>query len=362
MSDFFEIDFLAVEAKKSGDAITIRYSIDGNETIHVVDGGFEATGNSIIAHIKEYYGQSRTVNIDRVIVTHQDLDHTMGLRTVLEECNVRELWMLRPWEYSSLLIDRFKRWSNVDSLSKKLKEIYPNLLALEEIANNKGIPIYEPFQGAQIGEFQVLAPSKYRYLELVADSEKTPDTITESIESASTGILSSIWDSAISFIKAAWGDENLSDKSTSRENEMSIVQYASLNNQNILLTGDAGVETLSEAVTYLKEINGGIMPKIHRFQVPHHGSRRNLSSELLDSLFGEKLSFPSSEDKFIAIISSAKEDKNHPRKAIIRALKHRGAKVVATEGVTICTFSSNMPSRSGWSSVTPLEYPEEQEE
>lgn len=104
------------------------------------------------------------------------------------------------------------------------------------------------------------------------------------------------------------------------------------------------------------------MPKIHRFQVPHHGSRRNLSSELLDKLFGEKLPFPPTVDKFTALISSAKEDKDHPRKAVIRALKHRGVRVIATEGITICSSSSNAPHRSGWGPVTPLEYPNDQEE
>ncbi|EFL81284.1 ComEC/Rec2 family competence protein [Actinobacillus pleuropneumoniae] len=360
MPDFFEIDFLAVETKKSGDAITIRYSIDGKETIHVVDGGFEATGKAIIKHLQEYYGQSGTVNISRVIVTHQDHDHTRGLRTVLEECNVGELWMLRPWIYSNELVDKFKRWTNPDNLSKRLKDIYPNILALEEIANRKGIPIYEPFQGKKIGEFLVLAPSKNRYLDLVAESEKTPDVVAT--ESSFAESLSSIWNSVIHFINANWGDENLSKEPTSAENNMSVVQYASLNEQNILLTGDAGIETLSEAIEYLKNRNNGIMPKIHRFQVPHHGSRRNLSSELLDKLFGEKLPFPPTVDKFTALISSAKEDKDHPRKAVIRALKHRGVRVIATEGITICSSSSNAPHRSGWGPVTPLEYPNDQEE
>ena len=40
MNDFFEIDFLDVEAAKSGDAITIRYCKNGVQSIHVVDGGF----------------------------------------------------------------------------------------------------------------------------------------------------------------------------------------------------------------------------------------------------------------------------------------------------------------------------------
>lgn len=40
MSDYFEVDFLNVGNGKSGDAIPIRYSIDNNTRIHVVDGGF----------------------------------------------------------------------------------------------------------------------------------------------------------------------------------------------------------------------------------------------------------------------------------------------------------------------------------
>jgi hypothetical protein len=42
-SDFFEIDFLKVETKQSGDAIALRYRVDDVTSIHVVDGGFEET-------------------------------------------------------------------------------------------------------------------------------------------------------------------------------------------------------------------------------------------------------------------------------------------------------------------------------
>lgn len=38
MNDFFEIDFLEVGTARSGDAITIRYQIDGVTMVQVVDG------------------------------------------------------------------------------------------------------------------------------------------------------------------------------------------------------------------------------------------------------------------------------------------------------------------------------------
>lgn len=92
MSDYYEIDFIKIEASSSGDAITLRYCIDGKETIHVVDGGFKDTGDLIVQHINSYYGNPD--KIDRVIVTHSDKDHTGGLASVLNNFEIGELWML----------------------------------------------------------------------------------------------------------------------------------------------------------------------------------------------------------------------------------------------------------------------------
>lgn len=362
MNDFFEIDFLDVETGKSGDAITVRYCKHGKQFIHVIDGGFkgaedgEGTGDKVIQHIKTYYG---THKINRVVVTHPDGDHAGGLRKVLENCDIDELWMLRPWEYAEELIKRFARLRSVDRLEDRLKECYPNIAALEEIAHRKGIPIREPFQGAQIGDFTVLAPTKERYLHLIEASKKTPEV--KRVQEEKTR-LSAVFESFKNFVRAAWGDENLSNEPTSAENNMSVVQYAELNGKKIMLTGDAGREALQEAKDYLISSLSVSLPGIDYFQVPHHGSRRNVSSELLDQICGEKLPFwEKGKQKFTAIISSAKEDKDHPRKAVLRALMHRGAKVITTEGKTICC-SVSAPERAGWVPTTPESYPEDQED
>ena len=71
----------------------------------------------------------------------------------------------------------------MENLVRWLKDIYPNIAELEEIANTKRIPISEPFQGAKTGEFTVLAPTIERYLYLVAESEKTPESIGENNQS-----------------------------------------------------------------------------------------------------------------------------------------------------------------------------------
>lgn len=355
MSNYFEIDFLDVGNGKSGDAIPIRYNISGITRIHVVDGGFQETGEKLVNHINKYYDSPTDIN--SVLVTHPDRDHSRGLENLFENFNVKELWMLRPWIYAEELIDRFSSFTSVDNLKKRLKELYPNIAKLEEVAEENGVPISEPFQGAQIGEFTVLAPSKDFYLDLVTESDKTPELTKESRESLLVAA-GRVLRKAVVFIRSAWGDEIFPEDDTNSENNMSVIQYANLFGQKILLTGDAGRAALSEAIEYAPLV-GLILPGIDRIQVPHHGSRHNVSSEVLDSLLGPKLA--SQSENFTAIISAAKEDEDHPRKAVIRAFFHRGAKVVTTEGRAIRT-SQNAPPREGWSAVEAVPYPEEQEE
>lgn len=355
MSDYFEVDFLNVGNGKSGDAIPIRYRIANNIRIHVVDGGFQETGEKLVDHINNYYDSP--THIDAVIVTHPDGDHDGGLKTLFENFEINELWMLRPWLYADELIDRFSRFTSVENLKKRFKELYPNIAKLEELAEENDVPIFEPFQGNQIGDFTILAPSKDRYLDLIVESEKTPEATKaeqESLMEAAGRLLKK----AVEFIRSAWGEEVFPEEDTSPENNMSVVQFANLCGKNILLTGDAGRTTLSEAIEYAP-IVGLILPGIDRIQVPHHGSRHNVSTELLDDLLGPKLD--TLQENFTSIISSAKGGKNHPRKAVIRAFMHRGGKVITTEGSNIRT-GHNAPPREGWTSVESVPYPEEQEE
>lgn len=359
--DFFEIDFLAVETAKSGDAITIRYRVNGNVCIHVTDGGFSDMGRKIVDHIYKYYGMNS--HIDNMVLTHSDGDHARGLKYVLENCDVGALWMNRPWLYAEELINRFATYSSVEALRSRLRKCYPTVNDLEQIANDRGVPIYEAFQGTQIGEFHVMSPSRNTYLDLIVESEKTPEGVEEVEKSASASILEAVaaaLSSARNFVASLWGDEVFSPNETSAENEMSVVQAARICGKTILLTGDTGRRGLRAVVDYAPQV-GLNLPGIDRFQVPHHGSRRNISTDLLDKILGPRLSSQGdAAGLFSAIISSAKADEHHPRKSVERAMIHRGAHLIATEGQDICT-SHNAPARAGWTSVPCRPYPQEQE-
>ncbi len=350
-TDFFELDFLPVGDTTSGDAICLRYQKNGIERVHVVDGGFADYGQKGLDHIDKYYGKGR--HIDAVVATHPDQDHASGLRTVLRDRKVNELWMLRPWMYADELIDRFKHYTNVENLRKVLRQRYPYIAELEAIAIEKGIPIFDPFQGAKIGDFVVLTPSKSRYLDLVVSSDKTP------AEKSSASKLLELVNAAAESISVLWGDEKFSAQNTANENEMSVVQYGELTGKKMLLTADTGREGLTEAADFVNDC--GILQNLNYFQVPHHGSRRNVSTESLDRWLGERFDSPAHASTFTAMISAAANDKDHPRKAVIRAIHHRGGRPVATQGQTIC-YSDNAPQRPGWGPATPLDYPHQQED
>ena len=273
----------AVETKKSGDAITIRYQIGGHQYVHVVDGGFQETGPSVVDHVKKCY--CNPPSIDHVVLTHPDGDHAGGLRTVLEDCAVGTLWMLRPWLYAAQLLHWFPGIQTEADLVRHLRAAYPNVVALEAIALRRRIPIEAPFQGSHIGAFSVLAPSRGRYLELIAKSECTPESDAKGERSSLLSSLRKSIDYMARLVRAAWGEEAFSSEGVSAENEMSVVQFARLADTRLLLTADAGREGLTEVINFAP--NAGLyLPGIDRFQVPHHGSRGTCRPNYWTSFLG----------------------------------------------------------------------------
>src|SRR6266853_36413 len=215
MPDYYEIDFLPVHSARSGDCIAIRYQIGQHWSVHVVDGGYTTTAPVLANLLLNRYV---TDFINNVVVTHGDQDHAEGLAPILENFRVDRLWMLRPWTYAGFLLPYFARYSSADRLAERLREDYGYPATLEEIANRRGIPILEPFQGARIGPFTVLAPTPNRYLRMVIASDKTPQQ-TAGLD----GLLGGLYALAkpiLRKIRAGWGSEKFSSEETSTENEM----------------------------------------------------------------------------------------------------------------------------------------------
>lgn len=361
----YEIDFVGVgeEVKKDADAIAIRWEDEpGRYKVIVYDGGVQAHGEKLVQHLKEYYfNDSDEMVIDCVICSHSDLDHTSGLKSILEEFEVKKLYMNRPWLYVEDIWDYVNDGRiTKESLTRRLKEQYKYICDLEEIATEKGIDIFEAFQGEVVEEkLKILSPSKEFYFDLMIESNKTPLEVNSVTESAITRFAKSIVQYVKNLIETWKGEELRENVVTSAENEMSVVILGKMDEENFLLTGDAGVRALDKAILYADENAESIKETVKFIQIPHHGGRHNVSPSILNRLIGEIVEEGTTIGK-TAFVSAAK-DSDHPLQMVVNAFTRRGVKVYKTDG-NIIHHHKNMPERNGWVSLNKLEFEEKVEE
>lgn len=351
----YEIDFIEV-GDTSGDAIALRYKIndyDKDYTVMVIDGGSKETGENLVNHIRKYYG---TEHVNYVINTHPDSDHSSGLTVVLEKLEVDRLYMHRPWEHINEILNKAilkdKRVTEY-SLKNRFKTTYYKFAyQLEEIAKNRKIQIIEPFSGTEIGIFKVLSPSKEFYLDLIINSDKTYElegkyNDNKYINDSRVNLFHNIKEK----IKEYFNIDNLEkDPQTSNENNTSVIMHGIIDNKGILFTGDAGVIALNEAYKF----NKNIKDTLYFIQVPHHGSKHNVNSDVLNKIVGNIISINEPKTK-TAYVSAGKNDEKHPRKCVTNAFYRRGCKIYTNKNGNICQFH-NTPLRDGWYSPKELDF------
>lgn len=352
----YEIDFIPVDSgKKNGDAISIRVVDNGVTTIYVIDGGTKTSGQNLVDHIKKHYGTNK---VDYLINTHPDLDHISGLTVIMEQLDVKELWMHKPWEHAHKIIDDIiDNRVTVNSLTNRLQDSLKIAKQLEQMAIEKGIPVNEPFQGKKIGHFYVLSPHADWYVELIKGFNNMP----ASDKTSFIGEALKKFSDTLKTVFENWNIETLTeDGQTSDKNESSVVLFGQLPNKfNVLFTADAGLKSLNMAYDYA--FSKGVDLKICKFiQMPHHGGRRNVSPSLLDKLLGPKLAEGTIPTK-TAFINTSKDCPEHPKKSVTNAFIRRGVKVIATNGQTKCKHWG-YPARDGWVTVTPLPFNSQVEE
>jgi beta-lactamase superfamily II metal-dependent hydrolase len=361
---FCEIEFLAVgEGSRAGDAIIVRYGDVNNYRLMVVDGGTAESGENMVSHLRYHFGQN--VAVSDVVLTHSDADHASGLREILKNIPVTNLWLHVPWRLSADAISLFKNKSwTPQGLEDAIRKGYDIVSEIVDLAVAAGCKIYYPFQGTQIGPFTVLSPSKWHYLYLLPQFDMTPDPDQGLIESANmwigkaqSGLLKAIFEQAaatvLNWVPESWSGERLKDGGqTSASNESSVVLYANVGNERVLLTGDAGVSALWWSVQYA-QANNLPLQAFSVVQIPHHGSRRNVGPSVLNGLLGPMQ--PEGTKRFSAFVSAPKDDDKHPRKIVLNAFMRRGGRVIATQGSNKI-YWGGFPVRAGYTAAPQLPF------
>lgn len=375
----YEIDYIGVKADKAtkdADAICLRWktgiALNGMPIykVGVIDGGFEAHGNAMIAHMNQYYfddaegvKSKEKKTIDFVVVTHPDQDHAIGLKQVLKAFDVKKIYMNRPWLYVDELFDKVNDGRiTKQSLRERLRNNYETIADIENIAEENKIPIYEAFEGTYVeNEILILSPEKQFYLDLLVESEKTP--LQEQAAFNQDGLFGRIANAVKAYIVNKfedWDIETLREnEETSAENETSVVLRGLVEGDGFLLTGDAGIRALNKAIDYMEQIGEDVISEISFYQIPHHGGRHNVSPSLLDRMVGQRVKKGATRNK--TAYASVAEGSDHPLKMVTNAYIRRGVSTYETNGNTICHHCGQMTKR-GWTQLKMIEFADYVEE
>ena len=355
----YEIDFHSVgNGSKSGDAISMRYfdAVTRSFRVIVVDGGYGETGQKLVEHIRLNYGTSY---VDHVVSTHPDNDHISGLTSIMEELKVGHLWLHIPFMHSEAMLRYFlsSRWT-LDGLRSRLCSEYPAVLNLIDLAGRQNTKIEGAFQGRQIGPFTILSPSRHFYEGLLPQFRDTPQEdrdILAVLGQLISGVGRRVTRQVLRIVPEDVYVETLQEGGiTAAENESSVVLGGVLDAGVILLSADAGILGLTAAADYADAIRLPLGSALKLFQVPHHGSRNNISPTLLNRIIGPMANLRSRANTW-CVVSAGPMDEAHPRQVVINALLRRGLEPASTREGSLL-YVSGMPIRSGMKPLTYLPF------
>lgn len=325
----FEIDMLDVSV---GDAFVLRHVNDytGREWVGVIDGGMtDDDGSLVVQHVRRYTAKQA---IDDLLCTHPDGDHIGGLSYVVRNCAVGRAWVHDPTRHIDLLrlSSRLKGvpWPH-SSAAAKITKSMDQCCSFLRLLDSRRIPRSEPFAGQTAGLLHVLGPRQSYYEELLRDFEDLDGVFVEEDRAEREEPV---------YLSMAESEETLNeDNTTSAENNSSVISRFQIDGRTYVFTGDAGVPSLERAFADYDVRN------IDWLDVPHHGSKHNLSSGLLDRLM------PTTA--FI----SARGTRKHPSRAVINALKNRNCLVYSTHrNGTLNHHHGWIGPRPGWGPAEPL--------
>lgn len=315
--DQFEMFVIAPNSETlSSDAIVFRYGEDltdrSRTTVVVVDSGRFSTGGKVQDLVELVF---ETDTIDLIVSTHADQDHSGGIRYLLTNMTVGEVWIHRPQDH---------RPPEAQPVVASLHDVRDILT----VAKHKGVPVREPLTDTGDHGFPglcVLGPSE-EYFRSLMDRGMYDEEELELLDELNSPIQASL--------------ENRSPNlrpspTTSLRNNSSAILLLKLESMQLLLTGDAGVEAFESARPAFQTC--AYEPDAAIIQLPHHGSRNNLNPETAQLLLGSH-----SKEKRAFVSAAVKDRYGFPHEEITDEFIRAGRRIPRPNGSNL-RYSHNCP-------------------
>lgn len=318
------------------DAIIIRQYINDESFIILIDAGNACNSATIKTHLKRYYNSTY---IDLAICTHPDSDHKDGFFDLLQdpEMTIAEFWLTDPANY----IDEhdIQRYRNHSNAVKAVRAIWnkstDNSLNLIDLALSKCNVVRSVIDGSahRILPISIVGPSPEYYREVVKEMVaqygiKAYDDSSKEVYDENFKIDDKEIQSVI---------DTVEDDSPYNASSL-IVLYMPGDGKKLLFSGDANTTSLKMMLDKYQWINN-----VDLLKVPHHGSRRNLNTQIITLLAPKK--------SYISAAGNAK----HPNGRLVYWLaKHGPVYSTHTANNYIHSKSIEMTDREGASPLFPL--------
>jgi len=301
------------------DAILVELHQDGKDLVIVVDGGrkgdYERCMKGPLREALYKANKKEGEGPDLVILTHYDADHILGITELVKEygTGIGQLWAHSPPEdftESRSFLEALKgrvikdqgffnkrtdilnehsmlKEDHLQDAAVELLESLPQLRELERLFQKQTTPVFagKIYEGWPI---KVLGPSQEYYSNLFQSRKSTVDLlITEALnqkvanahlierEARRNMVKARIVEDRDEELSPCQELQNVRDRSMSNTNLASIIFSIEASEGRYLFTGDAGVPSFQKVLEQDK------LEAVHWLKVPHHGSERNLTPELI---------------------------------------------------------------------------------
>lgn len=276
---------------REGDCLIITYGEAGAPRRILIDGGRKATYASLRDYVEQLPPSQREFEL--LIVSHVDRDHIEGILALFDDpastLSFKDVWFngyhnLHDGDFETFsaiqgealtdaLVDRVhqQQWQWNGSFGND----YRKAAALPADGSLLDVTL----KGGMV--LTLLSPSREKMQALIPEWEKSCRDAGIVAGQAAQQPPPEGYEFFAAIDIDALADEPFEPDST-KPNGSSIAVLASYGGKRALLTGDAHADLLEASIAQLAHSDAPL--KLDAFKVPHHGSRKNLSTTLLQAI------------------------------------------------------------------------------